>query len=52
MPGVKQQVEIVKAADVGKASTGQTEGMIRKAALVGCSDKVSSARTHSFMSSC
>lgn len=37
---LKQHVYICKAADVGRASTGQTEGMIRKSALVGCSEKV------------
>lgn len=42
--GVQQRVPICRAADVGKQNTGQTEGMVRKSALVGVSDKVRRAR--------
>ena len=34
-------VVVVKAADVGKQDAGETRGMKRSAALVGCSAKVS-----------
>lgn len=33
-------VVVVKAADVGKQDAGETRGMKRSAALVGCSAKV------------
>jgi hypothetical protein len=35
-----KEVIVVKASDVGKQDAGETKGMKRSSALVGCSDKV------------